>query len=451
MNGSTYRVMVGPPGPNFSWGCVRGLLALTTSRHEVQLINSGNGFDDFDTIWATALNEGEAGRITHVAMLHLDIAPKVGDGEPLWLDTLIAEMDRLDLDFISAVSPLKERSGLTSCGLGDPANTWSAWRRFTMQEICAMPETFTEVDAGYPGRPLLHNSGCWVADLRRPLWYRADSEGTAPAHFAFPERVFRDPQTGLWAHARESEDWFFSRCLWRMGARTAITRKVRLMHIGHAGFTNWEPWGDWAHDWRTAGFWNTPRGPWDEIHGWFDFADLYQRQVDRIDGRPAHFVEIGSWFGKSTVFLASRIRDSRKPIRLDCVDTWAGGTNCAANGEVSKIVAAAGGNVYERFRANMEKNGLLTLVNPVVSDSAEAAARYADGALDFVFVDADHSREAVLRDLRAWWPKIRPGGVLAGHDFEEEGVSAAVREFAAETALRPQRAGMCFVFERVAA
>lgn len=445
-----YRILVGPPGPNFSWGCVRGLLSLTSSKHEVKLINSGNGFDDFDTIWATALNEGEAGRITHVAMLHLDIVPESGDNGPIWLDVLVEEMDRLGLDYISAVSALKDGRGLTSTGIGDPNNPWSAYRRFTLKEICALPETFTAADAGYLDKPLLHNSGCWLADMRKPMWYKADANGDAPAHFAFPERVFRDPQTGMWQHARESEDWFFSRCLFKMGAKTAVTRKVKLSHIGKAGYPNWMPWGEWEHDWQTAGMWNTPAGPWDEVQGWFDFADLYQSQVNRVNGRPAKFVEVGSWFGKSTLFLADAVRKSGKNIAIDAVDTWCGGTKDSLNGQVNDIVDKAGGSVYERFLGNLNRFGVRDIVTPVVSDSAKAADNYANESVDFVFIDADHTAAAVARDLRAWWPKVRPGGVLAGHDLDEDGVKEATAEFAGAVGRPLKRCGMSFVFEKPA-
>lgn len=66
--------------------------------------------------------------------------------------------------------------------------------------------------------------------------------------------------------------------------------------------------------------------------------------------------------------------------------------------------------------------------------SIDAAAQILDGSLDFVFIDATHEYKEVLADLRAWWPKLRTGGVCAGHDFLnlEYGVNRAAREFAAE-------------------
>lgn len=50
-------------------------------------------------------------------------------------------------------------------------------------------------------------------------------------------------------------------------------------------------------------------------------------------------------------------------------------------------------------------------------DSADVAARLADASLDAVFLDADHSYEGIVRDLAAWVPKVRPGGLVMGHDY----------------------------------
>lgn len=73
--------------------------------------------------------------------------------------------------------------------------------------------------------------------------------------------------------------------------------------------------------------------------------------------------------------------------------------------------------------------------------SEEAAAAFDDGFLDWVYIDADHRYEAVKADIDAWWPKIKAGGVLAGHDWVFDGyyptagkfgVMRAVTEFAAK-------------------
>ena len=61
--------------------------------------------------------------------------------------------------------------------------------------------------------------------------------------------------------------------------------------------------------------------------------------------------------------------------------------------------------------------------------SDAVAKRFDDESVDLVFLDADHSEDGVLRDLQAWLPKVRPGGIVAGHDYgarRHPGVKPAV-------------------------
>lgn len=78
--------------------------------------------------------------------------------------------------------------------------------------------------------------------------------------------------------------------------------------------------------------------------------------------------------------------------------------------------------------------------------SSEGASRIADGTLDFVYIDARHDYQSVLDDLEAWFPKVRPGGIVAGHDYldgvvrgTDYGVKSAVDEFFAARRLRVHR------------
>jgi hypothetical protein len=71
--------------------------------------------------------------------------------------------------------------------------------------------------------------------------------------------------------------------------------------------------------------------------------------------------------------------------------------------------------------------------------SVEAAERVVDGSLDFVYIDARHDYESVLEDLHAWYSKLKPGAIFAGHDYADGhfaqgdfGVKSAVDEFFAE-------------------
>jgi hypothetical protein len=61
--------------------------------------------------------------------------------------------------------------------------------------------------------------------------------------------------------------------------------------------------------------------------------------------------------------------------------------------------------------------------------TVEAAKKFADGSIDFIWVDAGHEYDEVLADLQAWWPKLKAQGIIGGDDFPMEGVERAVKEF----------------------
>jgi len=74
--------------------------------------------------------------------------------------------------------------------------------------------------------------------------------------------------------------------------------------------------------------------------------------------------------------------------------------------------------------------------------STQAARMMVDDAMDAVFIDGDHTYEGVRSDLQSWWPKLREGGLMFGHDYGHPrdkrgifGVKRAVDEFAAEHGL----------------
>lgn len=162
------------------------------------------------------------------------------------------------------------------------------------------------------------------------------------------------------------------------------------------------------------------------IQGWHNAADIYADEVRKaVDG--AHFVEVGSWRGMSAAQMTVEIINSGKRIQFDCVDTWRGTLNEELHQTDPSVI---NDTIYNEFLTNMKP--VEGYYRPVRMPSVEAAATYADASLDFVYIDADHLYEGVLADIRAWLPKIKPGGFLAGDDFGHaqgsEGVQQAVTE-----------------------
>ncbi len=79
---------------------------------------------------------------------------------------------------------------------------------------------------------------------------------------------------------------------------------------------------------------------------------------------------------------------------------------------------------YGPLKEFADKNGAVLIRDLTV----EAAKQFDDKSIDYVFIDAGHHYEAVAADIKAWAPKVRPGGTIAGHDIDLPDVVKAVEE-----------------------
>lgn len=68
--------------------------------------------------------------------------------------------------------------------------------------------------------------------------------------------------------------------------------------------------------------------------------------------------------------------------------------------------------------------------------SYEASKTIVCGSLDFVYIDDDHTYEGAKTSIEAWLPKVREGGIIAGHDYSLHGHYAGVRQAVDELAER---------------
>lgn len=164
---------------------------------------------------------------------------------------------------------------------------------------------------------------------------------------------------------------------------------------------------------------------YNRIPGWFSFRGLYTEMVKQAkDG--AHFVEVGSWKGRSAAFMAVEILRSGKDIDFYCVDTWQGSQEPKHLNDPS----VRNGTLFKEFIANIAP--VREAIEVLQAPSVNAARTFADSSLDFVFIDAAHDYQNVLADITAWWPKVKLDGVVAGDDFLFKGVNQAVKEFFAQ-------------------
>ncbi len=161
--------------------------------------------------------------------------------------------------------------------------------------------------------------------------------------------------------------------------------------------------------------------------GWFTNENIqtYRRLMSMVPN-DANVAELGTWIGRSLCSVSDIVKD--KNIKVTAVDTF-GGT---ANERLDDSVAYAKSmDVHAEFLKNIKNHGIADNVNTLKMSTDDAVKSIEDEFFDFVFVDAEHTYEAVKRDIENWLPKVKKNGIIAGHDYnnnDHPGVVKAVAE-----------------------
>jgi predicted O-methyltransferase YrrM len=150
------------------------------------------------------------------------------------------------------------------------------------------------------------------------------------------------------------------------------------------------------------------------IQGWLDpnaGAVLYQFASQAA--KPL-VVELGSWKGRSTAWLAHALKDRGKG-RVVAIDTWAGTPN--EQPHVQLLQGYGPDQLYDEFRANMKRLGVDDIVEPWRMTTLEAARKWDQGAtIGVLHIDAGHEYADVRADFEHWAPFVAPGGMIAFDD-----------------------------------
>ena len=104
--------------------------------------------------------------------------------------------------------------------------------------------------------------------------------------------------------------------------------------------------------------------------------------------RPVEGVEVGIDIGENAADILSSWSNVVKLYLVDPVD-----------------------NIHDRFKVEGDR---IKFINKY---SVDGAKEVEDNLLDFVYLDGDHSFKGVMVDFNAWYPKLKVGGVICGHDF----------------------------------
>jgi len=133
-----------------------------------------------------------------------------------------------------------------------------------------------------------------------------------------------------------------------------------------------------------------------EIEGWLSDAEgefLYQASTN-CEAKGV-IVEIGSWKGKSTIYIGKGSEAGEK-IKVYAIDPHSDET-------------------FEEFKRNIKNAELNDIVIPVAKTSEEAAKEFTE-PVEFIFIDGDHKYEKVKQDFELWFPKLINRGIIAFHD-----------------------------------
>jgi predicted O-methyltransferase YrrM len=138
------------------------------------------------------------------------------------------------------------------------------------------------------------------------------------------------------------------------------------------------------------------------------------------------FVEIGSYLGVSSCFIAEGIKQSGKQSILYCIDTWQ--NDAMSDGKKE---------TYQEFIEVTKK--YQEIIIPLKGWSYDVAKSF-DKKIDFLFIDGDHSYKGVKKDVDLWVPKLSSGALVVMHDIGwAEGVQLVVKEYIAPIAKRDGR------------
>jgi predicted O-methyltransferase YrrM len=142
-----------------------------------------------------------------------------------------------------------------------------------------------------------------------------------------------------------------------------------------------------------------------------DFIDY----IDKISPvKDLNLIEIGSYQGESTAEFAKRFKT------VIAVDPWVCGY------DDSDRASKNNGDIVEN--AFDERMSEFTNVTKKKMKSLEYVEGVEDSSIDVVYIDGDHRPEAVLKDIKAWMPKIKPNGFLTGHDGKRKGLCKSITE-----------------------
>jgi len=145
----------------------------------------------------------------------------------------------------------------------------------------------------------------------------------------------------------------------------------------------------------------------DKVHGFLSDkeGELLYNLAKNCTGKGV-IVEIGSWKGKSTIWLGKGSKRANK-VKIYAIDPHIGSSeHKKAYGKIW---------TFEEFKKNIKNANVDDIIIPIVKTSEEAAKNF-DEPVELIFIDGAHEYDLVKLDFELWFPKVIDGGIMAFHD-----------------------------------
>lgn len=125
-------------------------------------------------------------------------------------------------------------------------------------------------------------------------------------------------------------------------------------------------------------------------------------------------IEIGSWQGRSSIFLARAVKESKNG-KFYAIDHFGGNVGKEESYKVDGSLC----NLKDSFNRNISKFGLDNVVNLLDMINVEAAKEVKGSVVRFLFIDGDHTREGVQKDIELFFPLLTKGSIVVFDDYFE--------------------------------
>lgn len=153
-----------------------------------------------------------------------------------------------------------------------------------------------------------------------------------------------------------------------------------------------------------------------DIFGYLDALEGYTLKLYAEKGPGAgEIVEIGSFMGKSTCWLAAGLKQRDAVEKVWAVDHFRGSPEHQSNQSCECKELIDVGTTFQQFRHNLKSVNLEDFVVPLKGDSESVVKNWTE-PIRLLFIDGDHSYEAVEKDFKLWSRFVVPGGIIIFHD-----------------------------------